>query len=356
MDKITIVGGGFSAFSAKLLASTPSILITPIDERITKKIMLRRKPFEFNKLLSEKAFSYGTLQTKITGIKLHDRLRIGGNSSIWGGLTDIEKISSEIIGKFKSNGIKFTKLSFLNTGSISNNNNIYQITNDENIFNVRNKFSKYINGYLLSFFVDKKNIGLNILASPNNNKIIKKTIFTKKLVICTGVVQTIDLLYRSKIINDGDKIKLDEFSYYLKYKFLPFSYFTGRLDDTNIIRYKFSSAISHFFGIQKKLKYAFLIDLIPVYIDQYFLNKIDSCCIKIDKGILKNINNKIDTNIQKFGHSIHYCNMRVNNKSINKLLRDINPNICGLGMAFIKQKVPGPISNDIILDTSKKIK
>lgn len=355
MDNIIIVGGGFSAFLAKLLTNAPVKLVTPVDEKIIKKKMLRRKTFEFNKFLSEKAYSYGTLQTNIKNIKLHDRLKIGGNSSIWGGLTDIAKISTKNISKFKSNRIKFVRLSFCNTGSISNNNNICQITSKENIIDVKSIFSDFINGYLLSFSVEKKNIRLNILTLSNKNKIIKKTIFTKKLIICTGVVQTIDLLYRSGIIKDDDMIKLDEFSYLLKYKFLFFPYLFEKLNTINIIRYKFSAAISHLLGIQKKIKYAFLIDLIPVYVDQYFMNKINSCYLKVDKGILKSENCSFNNN-QTFGNSIHYCNMTVNNININKLLQGISPNIFGIGMAFVCQKAPGPISNDIILDASKKMK
>ncbi len=56
-----------------------------------------------------------------------------------------------------------------------------------------------------------------------------------------------------------------------------------------------------------------------------------------------------------FGQSIHYCNLKINKVSINKFLRKIHPNIYGVGMSFVSQNVPGPISNDIILDAIKKI-
>ena len=47
--------------------------------------------------------------------------------------------------------------------------------------------------------------------------------------------------------------------------------------------------------------------------------------------------------------------MRINGVEINKYLSRIHPNIIGIGMSFVKQKEPGPISNDIILDINKKI-
>ena len=47
--------------------------------------------------------------------------------------------------------------------------------------------------------------------------------------------------------------------------------------------------------------------------------------------------------------------MKINGVSINKFLSKINKNILGLGMPFVDQKIPGPISNDILLDIEKKI-
>ena len=44
------------------------------------------------------------------------------------------------------------------------------------------------------------------------------------------------------------------------------------------------------------------------------------------------------------------------NIDINEFLFKINPNIFGVGMSFIKQKKPGPISNEIVLDAKKKCK
>ena len=60
--------------------------------------------------------------------------------------------------------------------------------------------------------------------------------------------------------------------------------------------------------------------------------------------------------ILKFGNSIHCCDLRINKININKFLFKINKNIYGVGMAFINQQKPGPISNDIILDIIKKLK
>jgi hypothetical protein len=36
-------------------------------------------------------------------------------------------------------------------------------------------------------------------------------------------------------------------------------------------------------------------------------------------------------------------------------MKKIHPNIYGIGMSFIDRDIPGPISDDIILDSYKKI-
>ena len=47
--------------------------------------------------------------------------------------------------------------------------------------------------------------------------------------------------------------------------------------------------------------------------------------------------------------------MKINKVPINEFLSKINKNLIGFGMPFVNQKIPGPISNDILLDIEKKI-
>ena len=75
--------------------------------------------------------------------------------------------------------------------------------------------------------------------------------------------------------------------------------------------------------------------------------------IKSSHGII--INNYSKNN-EIFGKSTHFCHLKINKIDINKFLSKISPGLKGIGMAFINQKAPGPISNDIILDSFKKIK
>lgn len=355
MDKTVIIGGGFSALSSKILINEPHIIITPCNEDLfCYKPLKRRRSLEKNKLLRPFAKSFGTLDFKLPKAKIHDRLQIGGNSEIWGGLIDLKTIPEAIIKKFKLHNINFKKLSYKNTGSISNDKHIYQISENENILNAKSYFYKTIDGYLLSFYVKNKKIKLNILLQSKDNKIIMKTLYTRKLILCTGVVQTLDLFLRSGLIKNKDKITLQEFQFKL-----GISFGNKKIQASNNsseIRYKLHAAVSHFLGLQKKFKYSFLLDWIPIYIKQSFVNKKIKFSFYIDQNIAlsKSVNKKLKFS-EVFGASIHYCDMKVNNININKVIKKIHPNIIGIGMAFVSQEKPGPITNNIILDAYKKI-
>ena len=156
------------------------------------------------------------------------------------------------------------------------------------------------------------------------------------------------MLYRSNFLNDGDNIQFSEFEYKLRLKFLNTKFNKKKVT----IRYHFSRAIGHLFGIQTYSKFLKLLQFIPIYIDQNFSKKknIYNLIIK-NKSIIEKKDKYLTQ--PKFGRSIHYCNMRINGMNINKFLFNINPNIKGVGTSFINQKVPGPISNDIILNIKK---
>ena len=89
MQKVTIVGGGFSAALAKLRLREYKLEI--ISSKNTKYLgaqFTRRRSIEANKLFFEKASSFGQLTYDVGTVKLHDRIISGGNSNIWGGMVD----------------------------------------------------------------------------------------------------------------------------------------------------------------------------------------------------------------------------------------------------------------------------
>jgi len=94
---------------------------------------------------------------------------------------------------------------------------------------------------------------------------------------------------------------------------------------------------------------------LPFCIDQIFYFKKDKIKLQVDKKTIVEKNVYIRKK-KRLGESIHYCNLKINNVDINKFLAKINPNISGLGMLFVNQRKPGPISNEIILDAKLKCK
>jgi hypothetical protein len=158
----------------------------------------------------------------------------------------------------------------------------------------------------------------------------------------------IDLLYRSNFISESDTLELSEYKYDLKLVFKNINYNKKYLS----IRVSIFRALLHYLGIQQYLKILRILDkFIPVVFEQrfYYIKKIMCFKIENNKLIDKNNNEKV-----VFGKSIHYSNLKINGIHINDFLRKISPKVIGLGMAYVEQGIPGPISNDILKDLMRK--
>jgi hypothetical protein len=357
LDKVIIIGGGFSAFVAKTICGENSSIITPQDKNFfSHTFFKRRSNIECNKLAAKKIKSYGTLLfKKDASLKLHDRPSLGGNSNVWGGIINIEKIPQWFIKKMVAQGVLIGHLNYSQAGSIANNPHIKQLANSKKmIFDAQTFLSPDEDGYLDIFFIKGRKIGLQILYKGQKGLLHKKIVYTKRLALCTGVVQTIDLLYKSNFIKDGDIISLSEFRHQLKYHITFDPHQFEAKETSSIIRYDFLGATSHFLGLQKIFFLSHLFRWVPFYVDQYFMREKSLVRLKIEDGYVKNMSEgKIK--LHGFGDSIHYCNMKINGKKIDNFLKNINVNIYGVGMAFLDQASPGPISNDIVLNGIKKI-
>ncbi len=310
--------------------------------------MMQRKSLEVNKFFSATSKSMGTLHFNLLKTKLHDRFIFGGNSKVWAGFINLAHMPKAIFEKLKTSKLIFKTLTFEDTGSISNNSHLAQIQDESGkIFDASSFLDVTDDGYLESFFVNGRQIGLNIKSMG-----LRKTIFTDKLILCLGAVQLLDLLYRSgSIANDSD-IALTEFSYKLRYKFTftPKVFFEG----ATIIRFNIARALFHFLGIQKNFNFLNFFKWLPFYIDQHFFYPRIKCTLKLSDGVIsEKFSNK---DALKFGNSIHYCNMHVNGEKINDYISKLSPNIIGLGAPFVDQIEPGPISNDIMNDAILKLR
>ena len=347
MDKIAIIGGGFSSYLAyKKLEKYNPIIITPVNFFLKNDFekdfsLIRRKNIEINKIFKDQAKSYGSIKFDNKKIILHDRLAISGNSKIWGGFCNFDLIKNKYEESLKKFGVYSRILDLKTTKCCSNNKNIRQLINKKGeIFNIKsNMFVKIIDGYVISFENINKKMKISYLIKKQK-KIMTENIFVDKIILSLNLPQYLDLFYRCKLIKNSDLFRIDEFDYSLN-----FFTNTTRSDNSLFIKYSFDGLLQHFFG--KNIKY--VPNIFFTY--QIFSNKKNTLNFNIlnNKIILENKVSKI------FGKSIHYNNLTVNHISMNKFLSNYSKNVLPLGMTAVKQNVPGPISNDIINDSFQKL-
>ena len=340
MNKITIIGSGFSAAISKLVFSEYNpIIISCSNPYFLKKYYVRRKSIECNKFFLKKAFSYGVLKYELNNVLLHDRLSLGGHSNIWGGMIDTSYLTEKVINLLRESKIFLKNLNIYKNGYSSNNENIKQMC-DENgdIFDTSKIFLNCENKFLHSFHIEKNKIKLKIINSKTKDFEIQ---YTEKLFIGVSLPQLLELLIRSGYINKNVDISLNEYGHRFKYS-MQKKIKNYDLNEIIIVKYSFFKIIDHFFGT-KTFKLLNTIK-IPMYVDQLFTyhnNKLN-LVIDINSNTIKSSSKKL------FGDSIHYCNLSIDGININKYLSNISNNVYGVSMPFVKQKSPGPISGDII--------
>ena len=348
MIKKLIVGSGFSASIAKLmLDSKTKVLSIKNVKKLNEYNFIRRKNLDCNKFFCKKSVSFGSIDFFLKKSKFHDRPISGGNSNVWGGHINLKKIPKKMINFIKEKNLLAQELSYPITGTTSSSRYLAQLQNSSGkIFNSNDILNNIENAMILDLSFIKKKIFVNILSLDNFKE---RKVEVKKLFLCIGTIQLIDLLYRSKLLNENDEIELTEFDHKFVLKFKNSSFKKNAIT----IRYSFARAIGHFLGIQSYTRFLKFFNFIPISIDQIYYNT-KSKIILILKGNTI-VEKKID-HFKKFGKSIHYCNMKINGVPINTFLSRINKNLIGFGMPFVNQKLPGPISNDILLDIKKKLK
>lgn len=343
-----IVGTGFSAMLAHLWLKEAARVFGAGRET---KPTYRYQGFGYNKILGVKAASYVKLRNQLKGCRLHDRLVHGGNGTIWGGFVNIEGLSSEQLELLEAVGVVCKTLSFDGTGSISTGSEIrqFQFANGETL-NPAKIIKDICDGFLERFEVLPDGM-LRLHWSGRSGNLTGKGTSTdcRQLILAVGVVQLIDLLYRSSFLKEGDVVELSEFKYELRIVKKDSSFSEG----AHTIRIGILRGLFHHLGIQHYPRAFALLDrCIPLAFDQVFYYDKLTQSFRIEKGALS------DASFEKqapFGKSIHYCNLKVNGVCINQFLQKISAQVVGLGMAFVDQATPGPISNDIFNDVVRKI-
>lgn len=341
--KTIIIGSGFSSFILSQILKERCKIISTNSKYIN--FLPKRKNLTTHlKFFSKKYNSYGNYKYIFKKSILHDTLLHGGNTNFWGGICDVSKISKYI--NFLKTIFLLKKINFINTGSFSINNNLFQLqslgSNNGNILNCSNYFTNTTKGHLVSFNSVKK----NLICLKIKKKVIKNY-FCKNLILAINAVQLIDILINSNIINDGDDIQITEHKFNSKITFSSKNIKNNKI--YLILSYSLAGIIKHALGYQKNFnRYIFnFLNLFPIFYHQIFYKKKIAATYKVEKNIqvVKEIPKKTDFG---FGKSIHYFNMKINNTTVEKKLKKINKNIHGISSPFILNKYPGPISNNLI--------
>lgn len=348
MNEFLIIGSGFSALITyfKLKKYNPTI-ISCDSSNIPQHNISKRTNISVNKLFSNKSKSFGNITYNIdANINIHDRLSFGGNTNIWGGFVDLCEIPQEYTNFISNYGIKLVSLDLKENGYKSNKVSIKQLrSNNNQILDSSNYLKGLENGFVDSIKLNNNNFEVKYYSLRNNEL---TNLNFKKIIFATSFPQLLDLLFRSKIIDNDIQITLSEF----EHKFVKtVSSKVDKYDSSKccVIKYDLLRALKHYFGYKKNIDH--LIINLPLYVDQVFSNKKNYLKLIFDYKLKKISNSK---NLKKFGDSIHYCDLHINNININKFLNEISPNLLGVSVPFINQKKPGPISNDIIINVLNK--
>ena len=341
--KNIIVGSGFSAFVFNRLLKKDFLVITT-NENLIKTFPKRKYLTRHLRLLSKKFTSYGLFKYFLKNSLLHDTIIHGGNTNIWGGICNISNLGNKL--KDLKKIINFKKIDKDTTGSFSTNNYLYQMQgkgkNINSIFNCSKYFKNLIYGHLIDFTINKKNL---ICLNVKKKKIEKY--YCKNLILAVNTIQLIEILINSNILNDKDKLSINEHQFRTKVSFTP--NLNDQKKDDLILSYSISGIIKHALG--KRINFNMYIfkflNKFPFYYHQIFNKKKVLALYRIDKP------NKVIKEIPKqtvygFGKSVHYFNMKINNIAVSRILSKKNKNIFGISSPFVTSKTPGPISNCLI--------
>lgn len=328
-----IIGSGFSAYVTYLMLKKKALIISNESDMVNNR--LRRKKLEINKLFYKKGFfSFGNIKFKLNKQKIFDCIGFGGSTNIWGGIINTKQTHSSVLEKFKEDDLEFKKLSFETTGSASNSKNYFQIQYNNEIFNTKLKLKNIVFAHVEKIKKEKKSLLIKVV----KNK--KQTVYkSKNIYLAIGAIQLIELLVNSKIITKNTAFQLSEYNHYFSFKW------PKKNKKKSIIRYSFAGILKHYLGYQKKINkfIIILLNFVPIFINQIFESKKKYLKFFLDhkKLIIYSKSNK------KFGDSIHFCDLKIDNENISNYIKKYSKNIHGVSMPFVIQKKPGPISNDI---------
>jgi len=336
-----IVGGGIAAMFCQIYFSKERGLLIAPDFNGGAAYRLRPN-LRFTKVLAKSSSSWGSLIFNLKNARMHDVNVLGGNSNYWGGFFDTEAFSMDELSPLLLCGVKLVPITMLETGSHSNCGTLCQMQDGNGkILNSSNYLNVDIDGYVDSI----KFNGVNYDYSIINSKGELSFGVAGKIFLCVGTVQLIDLMYRSGLLNEGDVLTMTEYRHGLAIGMNNLTNSKSTVNGEVSIYYDIFRAVNHYLGIQKKtgLWSGMLVDIKQTF----YAEKVDLKMTVEAEGRLTQVSEA------KFGDSIHYCNLKINEVPVKEYFANVWPGIEVFGMASINQIKPGPISNDILKDIIK---
>ena len=350
MIETIIVGGGFSALSAKLaLGDAGSVSVLSHSSIKSNNLFLKRsRDFEVNKLFQKFAYSYTCFKNPYKNLHFHDRMILGGHSNVWGGFIDKLSLSSEILKSFKKMGITLAPI--VNEVCYSSPcESVHQLRDLNNkILDVKNFLIPDYDGHLFSLSFEGNFYKLGYIDNVTGDI---KYLCAKNVVLCLGVIQTLNFIATN--CNKDFIYTLSEHNHTISFKFSKKEIKKG---DGFVMYYSVISAIRHYLGIKSRLYFMdFIFNLFPIFVRQKFSVKLNHINFKFIADSEDGLQIKKISGADKFGTSIHYFNLRVNNTSLDNFFREFFPGVILLGASSIKSCNPGPISNYILNDAFEKL-
>lgn len=305
-----IVGSGLSAFTCSLKKTNTKVLASTFDDKKTE---------------IEKSY------------KFYECNKIGGNTNIWGGIIDINKLN-----KLKKKNKKFSLFIdnnfFFGISKISSNSKFKHVglineKNTNRIFRIKKNFydNRLIDFNLIKIIIKKKFL---ILKSK------KKSIYAKKINLCVGNLGLLKILYNSKILNNDDIITFKDgnIKYGLNFNLKKENYYVP-MSPFQIIKTLIFGKTSTTYKYDKK---QILNNLI---VQIYGTN------VKIYKYKVSDIlNNRRASNL-RFFVSNHLTNLEINHMPVDKFIKKKTKKIIINCSGVMKKYIIGPISQNIIYNS-----
>jgi hypothetical protein len=266
--------------------------------------------------------------------RFYEYMGEGGNTNLWGGYINIKRLNYFFKNKKFKKFIKENKLfevKKLYNNNVDNDTFYLSEKRNKKVFRIN---KKKFNSRIINAKIEKISISEKYILLFSKKKVYK----TRFLNLCIGNLGLIELLYKSNIISENDKITIRDgkCSYVLNF-FLnkKINYYIPMTFREIIIKLIFKKIIKY----KKKISYTFL--------SQKFSKNSNIYSYKV-KDIIYNKSGNL-----RFFLSNHPVQLKINKIPVDKFLQKMSSRLKVFNSGICKKYYPGPISQDIIYNAFK---